>query len=146
MTVGIRALAMMTPLILLGMSLPAAAGLQVCNKTKETVDVAVAYVNPAGGFISEGWFTFKPCEPCGRVVNSSDTSDPHHYFVYAKSRQGGAWSGGSSFCVRSGSAFKFKDAQRCVGGQKKGFIHLTSASGNHSQNLTSDSSRCIFFD
>jgi uncharacterized membrane protein len=110
MTIGMRAVAIMTALILPSLSLPAKAGLKVCNKTKETVDVAVAYVNPAGGFISEGWFTFRPCEPCGQLVNSSDTSDPHNYFVYAKSRQGGGWTGRSSFCVRSGGAFKLRDA------------------------------------
>jgi uncharacterized membrane protein len=146
MTIGMRAVAIMTALILPSLSLPAKAGLKVCNKTKETVDVAVAYVNPAGGFISEGWFTFRPCEPCGQLVNSSDTSDPHNYFVYAKSRQGGGWTGRSSFCVRSGSAFKFRDAQRCVSGEKKGFVRVTSASGNLSHSLTSDSSRCVFFD
>ena len=146
MTIGMRAVAVMTALALSGLSLPASAGLKVCNKTQETVDVAVAYVNPAGGFISEGWFTFRPCEPCGQLVNTSDTSDPHHYFVYAKSRQGGGWTGSSSFCVRSGSAFKFKNAQSCVSGEKKSFVHVTSASGNHTHNLTSDSSRCIRFD
>jgi uncharacterized membrane protein len=137
-----RAVILATALILPGWSAPAQAGFKVCNKTKETVDVAVAYVNPAGGFISEGWFTFRPCEPCGVVVSSSDTSDPHNYFFFAKSRQGGAWSGSSFFCTRPGSAFKFKDAQHCVGGEKKGFKHVTSSSGNHAHNLTSDSSSC----
>ena len=146
MTIAMRAVAIMTALILPGLSLPAKAGLKVCNKTKETVDVAVAYVNPAGGFISEGWFTFRPCESCAQVINSSKTSDPHNYFVYAKSRQGGGWSGSSFFCVRSGSAFTFRNAQSCVSGEKKGFVRVTSASGNHSHNLTSQSSRCVYYD
>jgi uncharacterized membrane protein len=141
MTIRMRAVAIVTALILPSLSLPAKAGLKVCNKTKETVDVAVAYVNPAGGFISEGWFTFRPCEPCGQVVKSSDTSDPHNYFIYATSRQGGGWSGRSAFCVRSG-AFKFRDAKRCASGEMKGFLHATSPSGNLSYDLTSASSRC----
>jgi uncharacterized membrane protein len=54
MTIRMRAVAIMTALILPSLSLPAKAGLKVCNKTKETVDVAVAYVNPAGGVYLEG--------------------------------------------------------------------------------------------
>ena len=141
-TVRTRIFVIATALILPSWSLPAQAGFKVCNKTKETVDVAVAYVNRAGGFISEGWFTFKPCEPCGQLVNTGDTSDPHNYFFYAKGRQGVTWSGDSFFCTRPGSAFKFKDAQHCVSGEKKGFKHVTSSTGNHDHNLTSDSSSC----
>jgi uncharacterized membrane protein len=138
-----RAVVIAAALILPVSSLPSQAGFKVCNKTKETVDVAVAYVNPAGGFISEGWFTFRPCEPCGQLVNSGDTSDPHNYFFYAKSRQGSSWTGDSFFCTRSGSAFKFKNAQQCIGGgEKKGFKHVASPSGNHSHSLTSASSSC----
>jgi uncharacterized membrane protein len=139
MTIAMRAV--VVALILPSLSLPAKAGFDVCNKTKEKVDVAVAYVNRAGGFISEGWFTFAPCESCSQLVNSSQTSDPHNYFYYAKTPQGAVWSGNSTFCIRSGQ-FKFKDAQNCVSGERKGFIHVTAPNGNFRQTLTSKSSSC----
>jgi uncharacterized membrane protein len=71
-------------LTLTGLSLPAKAGFKVCNQTRETVDVAVVYVNRAGGVISEGWFEFRPCEDCGQLVSSSQTFDPHNYFFTRK--------------------------------------------------------------
>jgi len=85
--------------ILASLSLPAEAGLRVCNKATEKVHVAVAYVNPAGGFISEGWFTFQPCEACSQVVSSDKTSDPTTYFVYAKTQQGGDCQETASFAL-----------------------------------------------
>jgi len=126
--------------ILASLSLPAEAGLRVCNKATEKVHVAVAYVNPAGGFISEGWFTFQPCEACSQVVSSDKTSDPTTYFVYAKSQQGGDWSGDSIFCVRSG-AFTYKNAQACSG-DKVGFRRVSAPSGNARYTLTSSTSSC----
>jgi uncharacterized membrane protein len=76
----LRAGAITTVLILSGLSLPAKADFTICNRTAESVDVAAAYVNPKGGFISEGWWTLRPCGGCELVVLSRETSDPHNVF------------------------------------------------------------------
>jgi uncharacterized membrane protein len=113
-TIGMGAVVFVTALILPSLSLPAKAGFKIYNKTKETVDVAVAYVNRAGGFISEGWFTFRPCQPRDELISSSETSDPHHYITFITRRVGKAGNGqGSLSSARGQTPFKFKDAQHC---------------------------------
>src|SRR5262245_8718844 len=47
------------------------------------MDVAIAYVNPSGGFISEGWWTLAR-GGCKTVLLPSDTSDHKNVFYYQK--------------------------------------------------------------
>ena len=75
------------------------------------------------------------------MVLSRETSDPHNYFFYAHGG-GKEWRGDFAFCTTE-SAFKIGDAKRCLLGRRgsmKGFIHVTSSSGNHTQTLTGRSS------
>jgi len=73
----------------------------ICNKLVEEPAVATAYVNPGsrGGFISEGWWTLKPCG-CAKVLLRKETSDPHNVFLRAKDKDGSA-EGESRMCSAS---------------------------------------------
>ncbi|MEF3367473.1 DUF1036 domain-containing protein [Methylocystis sp. 9N] len=119
----------------------AKADFKICNRTPESITVAAAWVSPSGGFVSEGWWTLRACGGCETVVLRSETSDPHNYFFYAHA---GAkeWRGDSMFCTTR-SAFRISDAKRCPlkrRGEMKGFIHVTSGSGNQTRTLTGRSS------
>jgi uncharacterized membrane protein len=127
-------------MILPGMSLPVKADLKICNRTADRVTVAAAYVNPRGGFISEGWWNIQPCGDCKTVVLSSETSDPHNYFFHA---HGGGlrWEGSDRFCT-SRSKFTVVGNRNCAarGFDVTGFRHVTSSSGKLTQTLTGRSS------
>lgn len=83
----------------------------ICNRTADRLRVAVAYVNPAGGFISEGWWTLNACGGCARVVLRSETSDPNHVFFRAES-DGVRVEGNSRFCVGR-SPFRMNGRGQC---------------------------------
>jgi uncharacterized membrane protein len=136
----LRAGAITTVLILSGLSLPAKADFTICNRTAESVDVTAAYVNPNGGFISEGWWTLRPCGGCELVVLSRETSDPHNVFFHGHGG-GRVWEGRDRFCTKQ-SAFKIVGNQNCAarGFGVRGFRHVTSKSGNHTTTLTGKTS------
>ena len=122
--------------LLPGLSIPAAADLKVCNSTAEEITVAAAWVNPRGGFISQGWWTLRPCGGCETVVLSNETSDPNNYFFHA---HGGGlrWEGSDRFCTKR-AAFKISGNSNCAsrGFDARGFQHVRSPSGNMTQTLT----------
>ena len=86
----------------------------ICNKTPQDLLIAVAYVDPRGGFISEGWYRVRGCGGClAKVVSSGSTSDPHHVFYYAESLDGGeVITGESPMCV-SADRFTMDGKGRC---------------------------------
>jgi uncharacterized membrane protein len=126
-------------------ALPVAADFKVCNRTADPVTVAAAWVNPRGGFISEGWWKIRACGGCETVVLSSETSDPHNYFFHG---HGGGlrWEGRDRFCTTA-RRFKIVGHQNCAGRgfNVTGFRHVTSTSGNVTQTLSgrSRSGVCI---
>jgi uncharacterized membrane protein len=141
MTGGMRAVVAVMLLIVTSFSVPAFASFSVCNRTKETVSVAVVYISHQGQMISRGWFVFKPCEPCSQLVATSATPDQNFSF-YAKGNRT-EWNGRESYCVRFGDRFFFSGAQttRCSGaprGVMRGFRRAAS----QSVNLTSNTSSC----
>ena len=84
----------------------------ICNRTADSMRVAVAYVNPRGGFISEGWWTLRACGGCATVVLRSETSDPNNVFFHAESPEGTRIDGNSQFCVGR-SPFKMDGKGQC---------------------------------
>jgi uncharacterized membrane protein len=140
MRIPMQAGAATAALILSGASPPAKADFTICNRTAEKMTVAAAYVNPSGGFISEGWWTLAPCGGCEVVVLSSETSDPHNVFFQAHGG-GLVWEGTSRFCTTR-KAFKIVGNQNCAarGLDTTAFRHVTSSSGNHTTNLTGKTS------
>jgi uncharacterized membrane protein len=133
-------------LMLPSLSLPVKADFKVCNNTADKVTVAAAWVNPRGGFISQGWWGIRACGGCETVVLSSETSDPRNYFFHA---HGGGlrWEGDSRFCTTR-KAFKIIGNQNCAarGFDVNGFQHVTSRSGNLTQTLTGRSSSGVCID
>lgn len=128
-----------TVAIFLLVGTPVKADWVICNKTAEKMDVAVAYVNPAGGFISEGWWTLQYCGGCATVMRSTETSDHADLFFHARGK-GRVMDGETRFCTKGG-AFKIGDHANC---QERGltatsFQHTTSkvtAGGTHTTLLT----------
>jgi uncharacterized membrane protein len=124
----------MVVLMLPSLSLPVKADLKICNRTADPVTVAVGYVNPGGGFISEGWWTIGQCGGCQTVVLSRETSDPHNYWYYAQ-----GWEGEFQLCTTTNS-FKIRNRGNIDCEERRlrarGFNHVTSGSGNVTQNLT----------
>jgi len=146
MNLGIYARACTAAVILSGLSLPAKADLTVCNRTADPLTVAVAYVNPSGGFISEGWWTLPACGGCKFVLSSSETTDPHNVFVHA---HGGGlrWEGTSHFCTAK-KAFTIVGNRNCEarGFKETSFMHVTSESGSHTTNLRGRTSSGVCID
>jgi|RhiMethySRZTD1v2_1073278.scaffolds.fasta_scaffold28778_3 uncharacterized membrane protein len=74
---------------------PASAQLRLCNKSSETVSMALAY-HEDGNFVSRGWFVAQPGE-CATVV--SGALHNRYYYVRAEGSSGGRWNGDHTFCV-----------------------------------------------
>lgn len=139
--------------LIMGTARPAHAWFEVCNQSTQQADVAFAYLDisdsrpidifgtrpPAAqrGWISEGWWTLKSGQ-CARVYPHELRVRNSYYYVYAKGKNGGIWSGKKSFCV-TGSAFTLGAAnQRCGGnGYWKNFNEVfTGNSRNYTYRLT----------
>jgi uncharacterized membrane protein len=128
---------------------PAQADYRICNKTATPVEVAVGYVSPGGGFVTEGWWEIRGGGGCELLVLDTETSDRHHYFFYAEQVGGGSvWEGDSKLCTTQ-QAFKIAGHQSgnnwCGdrGYDRRFFVHVESASGNMTTNLTDGSSQII---
>jgi uncharacterized membrane protein len=131
---------------------PARADYTICNRTSGDVLVAVGYVNPGGGFVSEGWWTLRAGGHCEALVLDHETTDRHNYFFYAKEVGGGSvWEGGTRLCTTS-RAFKIVGHQTggnwCAdnGFDDRYFNHVESGSGNHTTNLTGGSGGGVIID
>ena len=85
----VRGIVMVAALVLGSALVAEAQSWSICNKVLEERVVAIAYVNPGsrGGFISEGWWTVKPCG-CAKVLLRNETSDPHNVFLRVKDKRG----------------------------------------------------------
>jgi uncharacterized membrane protein len=119
---------------LLGCLTQAQAAWEICNKTPDEMSVAIAYVNPGGGFISEGWWNLRACGGCKKVLVPSDTSD--HKNVFYRAEGGGTIEGDSQFCV-SNSSFKMNGKGNCP--VKKGFRHKEINLADWRTNITGQS-------
>jgi uncharacterized membrane protein len=109
----------------------AKASWTICNKTADNMRVAIAYVNPRGGFISEGWWTVRACGGCATVLQTKDTSDHRNVFYHAEG--GGVIEGSSVFCVGN-SPFKLNGKGSCA--VKKRFLHKEINLRSHTTNIT----------
>jgi uncharacterized membrane protein len=73
---------------------------RVCNHLNEEVNVAIAYVNPRGGFISEGWWPLNARGACQTVMVRSQTSDPRNVFIRVEdTRDNAVVDGTDRFCA-----------------------------------------------
>lgn len=96
MKLGLR-LGMIAAVGLLGMALgasPAKADFEICNKTKESVSVAVGY-RENGDWISEGWWNIDTGD-CAVVYNKKLSEV--NYYLYGES-DSLVWQGDYTFCI-----------------------------------------------
>ena len=101
---------------------PAAADLELCNKTESRVGVALGYKDK-DGWASEGWWNIGP--------NACETLYPgpliaRYYYVFAVDYdKGGSWSGDAILCTRD-KLFTIRGISDCQGRgyQKTGFFEV----------------------
>jgi uncharacterized membrane protein len=74
---------------------PASAQLRLCNRSSESVSMALAY-HEDGEFVSRGWFVAAPGE-CTTVVGGALRN--RYYYVRAEGSDGTRWDGNHTFCV-----------------------------------------------
>lgn len=89
---------------------------QICNKTSNSVQVAVGYAVSGGHLQSEGWWTLAPHNGCQKVLSRSETVDFTTGYLYAKTSNGGSpvVNGDQSLCVQS-RPFTIRRHQNCEG-------------------------------
>jgi uncharacterized membrane protein len=112
---------------------PAEAQLKLCNRSSETISMALAY-REDGQFVSRGWYNAQPGE-CPIVV--SGALQARYYYVRAEGSSGGRWDGDHSFCV---SDVRFRHGgDNCVaeGLDRRRFFEIdTGLSSSWTHNLT----------
>jgi|SRR5688572_5987415 len=112
---------------------PASAQLTLCNKSSETVSMALAY-RDGGQFVSRGWYVAQPGE-CPTVVSGALGS--RYYYVRAEGAKGGRWDGDYAFCVAD---VRFTHSgDNCANDgldQRRFFVIDTGLSSSWTQNLT----------
>lgn len=110
-----------TFVMLLFLSSPIWAQLQICNKSNETISIAL-YDHEKGFWRSRGWLNFKPGE-CSNVTTGPLKSQ--YFYIYAEATKTDAkWQGDATTqCVTSGKSFEFVGEASCEsrGGRLVGF-------------------------
>ena len=98
---------------------PAAAQLRICNKSAETVSIAISYRDqlPDGPVVSRGWYVVKPDE-CPVLV-AGDLQN-RYFYVRAEGSNGAVWDGDYAYCVMD-TAFR-QNGKYCADGERRGFF------------------------
>jgi uncharacterized membrane protein len=101
---------------------PAYADLRLCNKTDNTVSVAIGYKGD-DGWRTEGWWNIEGAK-CGTLLNGA-LSSRFYYFYAVDARNGGAWSGKAFMCTRR-KMFTITGVEDCVarGYERTGFFEV----------------------
>lgn len=93
---------------------PARADYRVCNQSKITASVAIAYHRAAadgpGLWISEGWWNIAPGK-CSTVIGGALTV--RYVYLYGESGDGSHWGGDKPFCTKT-AEFTVTDQDRCA--------------------------------
>ena len=90
-----------------------AKGWNICNRTPEELNVAIAYKGTSDQWISKGWHNLRACGGCALVMNHSRTEYVGVYY-HAENTAGAERIGGTGkFCVSSGAAFTYRNSGRC---------------------------------
>ena len=88
----------------------------ICNKTSNSVTVAVGYEVNGGHLQSKGWWTLAPHNGCEQVLSRSETVVYKTAYLYAKTSNGSnpVVTGDQDLCVQS-KAFTIRRHQNCEG-------------------------------
>lgn len=118
--------------------MPARAGMHFCNKTTETVNVAMA-TDTYFDYHVWGWWQVPP-DGCKTPIGGDlDTTGDTDYYYYGYDSSGGTWTGGTRFCIDPNYAFDFNDDQEsaCATGTHRQFRSIaTGNSSDFTVNLT----------
>jgi len=118
---------------------PARAGMHFCNKTTNTVNVAMATIDDLFDSRVWGWWQVAP-DACKTPIGTDlDTTGSIDYYYYAYDTSGGTWTGSTRFCINTSDAFDFNDDQdsQCATGEHRDFRTInTHSEGDYTVNLT----------
>ena len=120
---------------------PARAGMHFCNKTSNTVNVAMATLDDSAEAHVWGWWQVEP-DACKTPLSADlDTTGGLAYYYYAYDASGGTWSDSShyAFCIDPSYAFDYNDSQDtdCSTGARRHFkIINTDDSADFTVSLT----------
>lgn len=111
------------------------ADLRLCNKTDNTVSIAVGY-KAREGWTSEGWWNI-PEQSCNTLIPGP--LGARYYYIYARdAAKGGDWGGKWPMCTRA-KEFTIRGTQDCVvrGYERTGFFEIdTGQQRSWTVNLT----------
>lgn len=117
-----------------GLTAPAQAGFNVCNKTKSAVRVALGRFD-GKQWSSEGWWVVKPTE-CAPLI--SGALQARYYYFYATDGAG-TWEGKTNFCIAPNERFKAEGRADCArrGFDRRGFSEVdTGRNADWTQTLS----------
>jgi uncharacterized membrane protein len=89
---------------------PAAAQLDICNKTPAALSVAIAYETDAD-VVSQGWWTIDP-DKCETVI-TSELNKPYYYHYAVSRALNVEWAGTFNFCSNDDPQFRISGASDC---------------------------------
>jgi uncharacterized membrane protein len=118
-----------------GLSAPAWAAFNVCNKTSLAVRVAIGRFDGVD-WTSEGWWTIQPRQCAGLLTGPLDA---RYYYLYASDGAAGIWDGKFHFCVAPAARFKAAGRGNCRGRgfDRRGFFPVdTGHAPDWTQNLS----------
>lgn len=114
---------------------PARADLRLCNKTDNTVSIAIGY-KAKEGWTSEGWWNI-PEQSCNTLIPGP--LGARYYYIYARdAAKGGDWAGKWPMCTRF-KEFTIRGTQDCIarGYERTGFFEVdTGQQRSWTVNLT----------
>jgi uncharacterized membrane protein len=119
----------------------ARAGMHFCNKTSNTVNVAMATLDSVAYAHVWGWWQVEPSACKTAIGVDLDTTGDTDYYYYAYDTAGGTWSDSShyAFCIDSNYAFDYNDSQDndCASGTRRHFkIINTNSNSDFTVDLT----------
>jgi len=89
---------------------PAAAQLEICNKTPAPYSLAIAYETDSD-VVSQGWWTVDP-DKC-QVVIPTELNQPYYYHYAISRALNVEWAGSSNFCTSDDPQFRINGGGNC---------------------------------
>lgn len=116
---------------------PAAAQLEVCNKTPGSLNISIAYETDAD-IVSQGWWTIDP-DQCQTVI-TTELNKPYYYHYAVSRALNVEWAGTFNFCLNDDPQFRINGVGDCeqrsfrtvgfrqveVGGNKRFTLDISS--------------------
>lgn len=108
--------------VLVAATVPAQAGLKVCNKAAHPARVALGRFD-GKQWSSEGWWKIDP-KKCAELI--AGKLDARYYYLYATDGALGTWDGGKSFCTGTADKFFVPGRAACTqrGFDRRGFFEV----------------------